>query len=57
MLLRTYSPNPFTMYSLCQSEENGWCVGVLSGRQGLFPDNFVQFSRGEDVTIASQYKW
>ena len=44
-----------------QSEEDGWCKGVLNGRQGLFPDNFVQFSRGEDVTIAacnnSQYKW
>ena len=42
-----------------QSEEDGWCKGVLNERQGLFPDNFVKFSRGEDVTIAtsSQYKW
>ena len=42
-----------------QSEEDGWCKGVLNGRRGLFPDNFVKFSRGEDVTIAasSQYKW
>ena len=36
-----------------QSEEDGWCVGVLNGRQGLFPDNFVQFSRGEDVSTFS----
>ena len=46
--------NHFTVFALShQSEEDGWCVGVLNERQGLFPDNFVQFSRGEDVTTFS----
>ena len=47
------------VFSMSQSEEDGWCKGVLNGRRGLFPDNFVKFSRGEDITIAasSEYKW
>ena len=39
-----------------QSDDDGWCEGVLSGKRGLFPENFVQFSRGEDVTIMTGEK-
>ena len=31
-----------------QSKEDGWYEGVLKGRRGLFPGNYVQISGSED---------
>ena len=42
----THSPNCFY-----QQIDDGWCEGVLNGRRGLFPSNYVRFSRGEDSAL------
>ena len=45
-----------THVCLHHQSDDGWCEGVLSRRRGLFPDNFVQFSRGENPTIMTGEK-
>ncbi|XP_067097097.1 CD2-associated protein isoform X2 [Osmerus mordax] len=35
--------------SVCRVEEEGWLEGELSGRRGLFPDNFVKEVKREEV--------
>ena len=42
--LLTLGPQPYQY----QSKEDGWYEGVLKGRRGLFPGNYVQISGSED---------
>lgn len=51
----TYSSYPFTFYVSCVQVEEGWWEGVLNGKTGMFPSNFIK-DVGSETEIGANFE-
>ena len=42
MFIAVVKDKLYFIFLLCLQEEEGWWEGIVNGRQGMFPSNFVE---------------